>query len=87
MPFLGAAGSPSITMPRSVGEFGHSSKFQRVSRLGFVSAPTSLTGGQPNFAQTCRLLGWYTKLIYAFLGPLPSDGILPGAYTPCPEKR
>jgi len=27
---------------------GHPSKFQRVSRLGFVTAPTSLNGGQPN---------------------------------------
>jgi len=26
-------------------------KFQRVSRLGFVTAPTSLNGGQPNFAR------------------------------------
>jgi len=30
---------------------GHSSKFQWVSRLGFVTAPTSLNGGQPNFAR------------------------------------
>ena len=30
---------------------GHPSKFQRVSRLGFVTAPTSLNGGQPNFAR------------------------------------
>jgi len=27
------------------------SKFQRVSRLAFVTAATSLTGGQPNFAR------------------------------------
>jgi len=30
---------------------GHPSKFQRVSRLAFVIAATSLTGGQPNFAR------------------------------------
>jgi len=30
---------------------GHHSKFQRVSRLGFVAAATSFTGGQPNFAR------------------------------------
>jgi len=30
---------------------GHPSNFQRVSRLGFVTAPTSLNGGQPNFAR------------------------------------
>jgi len=29
---------------------GHPSKFQPVSRLGFVTAATSFTGGQPNFA-------------------------------------
>ena len=29
---------------------GHPSKFQRVSRLGFVTALTSLNGGQTNFA-------------------------------------
>ena len=29
---------------------GHLSKFQRVSRLGFVTARTSLIGGQPNCA-------------------------------------
>ena len=28
----------------------HPSKFQRVSRLGFVSAATSVNGSQPNFA-------------------------------------
>ena len=33
------------------------SKFQRVSRLGFVTAATSLTGGQPNFAQ-CLAVSW-----------------------------
>jgi len=29
---------------------GHCSKFQPVLRLGFISAPTLLNGGQPNFA-------------------------------------
>ena len=33
---------------------GHSSKFQRVSGLGFITAPcTSLNGGQSNFARQC----------------------------------
>jgi len=36
---------------------GHPSKFQRVSRLGFVTAATSFTGGQPNFAQ-CLAVSW-----------------------------
>jgi len=30
---------------------GHPSKFQRVSLVGFVTAATSLNGGQANFAQ------------------------------------
>jgi len=30
---------------------GHPSKFQRVSRLGFVTAATSLNGSQPNLAR------------------------------------
>jgi len=42
------------------GSLGHPSKFQRVSRLGFVTAATSLTGG--------RLLGCYS--IYSFSGAL-----------------
>ena len=39
----------------------HPSKFQRVSRLGFVTAPTSLNGGQPNFARClpiCLVVSW-----------------------------
>ena len=43
---------------------GHPSKFQRVPRLGFVTAAMSLTGGQPNCGMFGRLLGWYT--IYTF---------------------
>jgi len=38
--------------------FGHPSKSQRVSRVGFVTAPTSLNS-QLNFARCFgRLLGW-----------------------------
>jgi len=33
------------------GSLGHLNKFQRVSRLGSVTAAMSLTGGQPNFAR------------------------------------
>jgi len=33
------------------GSLGHPSKFQRISHLGFVTAPTSLKGDQPNFAR------------------------------------
>jgi len=32
------------------GSLRHPSKFQRLSRLGFVTAATSLSGSQPNFA-------------------------------------
>ena len=37
--------------------FGHTSKFQLVSRFGFVTAPTPLNGGQPNFAG-CLAVSW-----------------------------
>jgi len=33
------------------GSLGHPCKFQRISRLGFVTAPTSLNGRQPNFSR------------------------------------
>jgi len=50
------------------GSMGHTSKFQRVSRLVFVAAATSRTGGQPNCTMFGRLLGWYT--MYTFSGAL-----------------
>jgi len=56
---------------------GHPSKFQRVSRLGFVTAP-SLNGGQPNFAR-CLAVSWASTLYMDFRRLLPRDGILPGA--------
>jgi len=40
---------------------GHPSKFQRASRLGFVTAPKSPHEGQPNCIMIGRLLGWYTQ--------------------------
>jgi len=57
---------------------GHPSKFQRVSRLAFVTAATSLTGGQPNFAR-CLAVSCAGTLYVHFRGLLPPDGILPGA--------
>jgi len=45
-------------------------KFQRVSRLGFVIAPTSLNGGQPNFAQFLAVSLAGTLCIH-FRGLLP----------------
>jgi len=53
---------------------GCASKFQRVSHLGFVTAPTPLNGGQSNFALCLAISG----LIH-FLGLLPPNGTLPGA--------
>jgi len=50
---------------------GHPSKFQPVSRLGFVTAATSLTGDQRSklCATLGQLLGWCT--IYTFWGSCP----------------
>jgi len=57
---------------------GHTIKFQRVSRLAFVTAATSLNGGQPNFAR-CLDVSWIGTLYIPFPGLLPPDGILPRA--------
>jgi len=57
---------------------GNPSKFQRVSRLAFVSAAMSLTRGQPNFAR-CLAVSCAGTLYIHFRGLLPPDGILPSA--------
>ena len=57
---------------------GHPSKFQRVSRLGFITAATSLTGGQPNFARSLAV-SWAATLYIHFRGLLPPNKILPCA--------
>jgi len=57
---------------------GHPSKFQWVSCLGFVTAPTPLNRGQPNFAR-CLTICWAGTLCIHFQGLLPRNGILPGA--------
>jgi len=44
---------------------GHPSKFQRVSRLAFVTAATSLTGNEPNFAR-CLAVSWAATLYIHF---------------------
>jgi len=51
---------------RSVGVFGASQQIQRVSRLGFVTAATSLAGGQPNFARYLAVSWAATVYIYIF---------------------
>ena len=49
---------------------GHASKFQSVSRLRFVTAATSLSGGQPNFAR-CVAVSWASTLYIRSLGSCP----------------
>jgi len=44
---------------------GHPSKFQRISRRCFVTAPTLLTRSQPNFAP-CSAVTWAGKLYIHF---------------------
>jgi len=62
---------------------GHRRKFQRVSHLAFVTAATSLTGGQPNFAQ-CLAVSWTDTIYINFRGLLPPDRIFIGAkFTLC----
>jgi len=60
------------------GSLGHPSKFQRRSHLGFITAATSLTGGQPNFAW-CLAVFWAGTRYIDYRRLLPPDGILPGA--------
>jgi len=54
------------------------SKFQRLSRLAFVTAATLLIGGQPNIAR-CLAVSWTATLYIHFRGLLPPDRILPSA--------
>jgi len=56
----------------------HPSKFLQVSRLCFITALTSLNGGQPNFAW-CLSVSWAGTLYIHFWGLLPPNGILPCA--------
>jgi len=51
------------------GGLGHPSKFQRVSRLAFVTAATSLIGGQPNCAR-CLAVSWAGTSCIHFSGAL-----------------
>jgi len=59
------------------GGLGHPRKFQQVSRLGVITAPTSLTGDQPNFAR-CLAISWAGTLYIHFRGLLLPDGIFIG---------
>jgi len=63
---------------------GHPSYFQRLLRLGFVTAATSLNESQPNFAR-CLAVSWAGRLFIHFRGLLLRNRILPGAkFTLCP---
>jgi len=53
---------------------GHPSKFQQLSCLGFITAPMSLNGAQPNFAR-CLPISWAGTLYKHFRGLLPPNGI------------
>ena len=53
----------------------HLSKFQRVSRIGFVTAPTSLSGGQPNLAR-CLAVSWACTVYVHFQGFCPLTAVV-----------
>jgi len=57
---------------------GYPCKFQLVSRLSSVTAATSLTGSQPNFAR-CLAVSWAGTLYIHFRGIFSPNGILSGA--------
>ena len=58
------------------GSLGHPIKFQRLSRFALVTAATSLTGGQPNFAG-CLAVSWAATLYIHFRGLLPLTEFCP----------
>jgi len=60
------------------GSLGHPRKFQRVSRLGFVTASTSVNGCQPNFVRCLAVFCAGTLYIH-FWGLLSPNGTLLGA--------
>jgi len=55
---------------RSAGEFGAPQQISTVSRPAFVTAATSLTGGEPNFAR-CLAVFWAATLCVHFRGLCP----------------
>jgi len=61
---------------------GHPSKFQRVSGLGFVTAPTSLNGDQPNF-ERCFAVSWAGTLCIHFWGSCPLTKFCQVQYSLC----
>jgi len=63
-----------LTAEIGSGVSGTPSYFNVFSSLGFVTAATSLTRGQPNFAR-CLAVSWTGILYIHFRGLLPLDGI------------
>ena len=61
---------------RPVREFGAPQQISTGFAFAFVTAATSLTGGQPNFAR-CLTVSWAATLHIHFRAFLPSNGILP----------
>ena len=69
---------PTNCLDWSGSSFGHPSKFQRVSRLTFVTAAMSLTGGQPSFARCLAVsLAVICRLGYIFGGSCPLTEFCP----------
>jgi len=58
------------------GVWGIPANFNGFSRLGFVTAATSLTGGQPNFAR-CLAVSWAGTLYIQLRGLLPLTEFCP----------
>jgi len=68
----------------SSGVWGTPARFQRLSSLRFVTAPTSLHGSRSNFAQ-CLAVSWGGTLYIHFRELLSRNRILLGAkFTLCP---
>ena len=65
-----------VTAEIGSGVWGTPCKFQQVSRLGFVTAATSLTGGQPKFGR-CLAVSWAATLCIHFRGLLPLTEFCP----------
>jgi len=61
--------------------WGTSANFNGLPRLGFVTAPTSLSRGQPNFAG-CLAVSW-DGTPHIFLGALAPNRILQGVSKSC----
>jgi len=74
-----------LTAEIDLSVWGTAAYFNGFQRIGFVTAATSVTGGQPNFAR-CQAVSWAATLYIHCRGLLPPDVILLGAkFTLCPS--